>query len=242
LGVKVLDAAGDVRAHPTGKLGGMGLTDRPGYQTVQAVAGGNRKLHGELRLVAEGSIVTTSNVLRDVSVRVGGFIAAARNPVEAAWVKKHASIGAITYALELGKAMRAAEPAGAQAVIDAVCRQTRGTILATGPARITSVRRTEGGFDHGAFEVEGLTLRYLNEYMTVDRGAVRVATYPDVITTLSVKTGRPVTISEVREGETLAVFHVHRRHLPLSSSTRDRIALAEVERIMNVDLIKAVQA
>ena len=26
LGVKVLDAAGDVRAHPTGKLGGMGLT------------------------------------------------------------------------------------------------------------------------------------------------------------------------------------------------------------------------
>src|SRR5207245_10390522 len=86
LGVKVLDAAGDVRAHPTGKLGGMGLTERSGYRTVQAVAGGNRKLHGELRLVAEGSIVTTSNILRDVSVRVGGFIAAARNPVEAAWV------------------------------------------------------------------------------------------------------------------------------------------------------------
>jgi DUF917 family protein len=242
LGVKVLDAAGDVRAHPTGKLGGMGLTDRPGYQTVQAVAGGNRKLHGELRLVAEGSIVTTSNVLRDVSVRVGGFIAAARNPVEAAWIKKHASIGAITYALELGKAMRAAESAGPQAVIDAVCRQTRGTILATGPARITSPRRTEGGFDHGAFEVDGFTLRYLNEYMTVDQGTERVATYPDVITTLSVETGRPVTISAVDEGQSLAVFHVHRKHLPLSSSTRDRIALAEVEQIMNVDLIKAVEA
>jgi uncharacterized protein len=78
--------------------------------------------------------------------------------------------------------------------------------------------------------------------MTVDRGAERVATYPDVITTLSVKTGRPITISEVEEGETLVVFHVHRRHLPLSSSTRDRIALAEVEQIMNVDLIKAVEA
>jgi DUF917 family protein len=241
LGVKVLDAAGDVRAHPTGKLGGMGLTERPDYTTVQAVAGGNRKLHGELRLVAEGSIVTTSNILRDVSVRVGGFIAAARNPVEAAWVKKHASIGAITYALDLGRAMRAAEAAGAQAVIDAVCRQTHGTILASGPARITAPRRTEGGFDHGAFDVDGLTLRYLNEYMTVDRGAARVATYPDVITTLSVATGRPVTISEVKEGERLAVFHVHRKHLPLSSSTRDRIALAEVEQIMNVDLIKAVE-
>src|ERR1700674_137037 len=51
LGVKVLDAAGDVRAHPTGKLGGMGLTDRPGYLTVQAVSGGKRKLRGETRLV-----------------------------------------------------------------------------------------------------------------------------------------------------------------------------------------------
>lgn len=241
LGVKVLDAAGDVRAHPTGKLGGMGLTERAGYTTVQAVAGGNRKLHGELRLVAEGTIVTTSNILRDVSVRVGGFIAAARNPVEAAWVKQHAAIGAISYALALGAAMRAAESRGAGAVIDATCAQTRGTVLAVGPARITSPRRTEGGFDHGAFEVEGLTLRYLNEYMTVDRGSERLATYPDVITTLSADTGRPVAISEVAEGQAVAVFHVHRRDLPLSSSTRDRIALAEVEQIMGVDLIGAVE-
>ncbi|HEX9476710.1 MAG TPA: DUF917 family protein [Candidatus Dormibacteraeota bacterium] len=242
LGVKVLDAAGDVRAHPTGKLGGMGLTERPGYTTVQAVAGGNRKLHGELRLVAEGSIVTTSNVLRDVSVRVGGFIAAARNPVEAAWVKKHAAIGAITYALDLGRAMQAAKASGPRAVIEAACKQTGGAILAEGPARITIPMRTEGGFDHGSFGVGGLTLRYLNEYMTVDRGEVRLATYPDVITTMSMKTGRPATISEIREGDELAVFHVHREHLPLSSSTRDRVALEEVERIMGVELIRPVEA
>lgn len=242
LGVKVLDAAGDVRAHPTGKLGGMGLTERPGYTTVQAVAGGNRKLHGELRLVAEGSIVTTSNLLRDVSVRVGGFIAAARNPVEAAWVKKHAAIGAITYALDLGRAMQAAKASGPRAVIEAACKQTGGTILAEGPARITSPMRTEGGFDHGAFSVSGLTLRYLNEYMTVDRGEERLATYPDVITTMSMKTGRPASISEIREGDELAVLHVHREHLPLSSSTRDRVALEEVERIMGVELIRPVEA
>src|SRR6202049_1658491 len=238
LGVKVLDAAGDVRAHPTGKLGGMGLTDRPGYTTVQAVAGGNRKLHGELRLVAEGSIVTTSNVLRDVSVRVGGFIAAARNPVEAAWVKKHAAIGAIPYALDLGRVMRKAETSGPGAVIDAACAQTGGTIIAEGPVRITSPRRTEGGFDHGAFTVDGVDLRYLNEYMTVDRGAELLATYPDVITTLSLKTGRPASIAEITEGDQVAVFHVHRQKLPLSSSTRDRIALAEVEQIMGVELLR----
>src|ERR1700694_4197310 len=127
LGVKVLDAAGDVRAHPTGKLGGMGLTDRPGYRAVQAVSGGNRKLHGELRLVTEGTIVTTSNILRDVSVRVGGFIAAARNPVEAAWVKKHAAIGAISYRLDLASAMQAAESAGPQSMIDATCAHAGGS-------------------------------------------------------------------------------------------------------------------
>src|ERR1700694_1211082 len=242
LGVKVLDAAGDVRAHPTGKLGGMGLTERSGYTTVQPVAGGNRKLHGELRLVAEGSIVTTSNVLRDVSVRVGGFIAAARNPVEAAWVKKHAAIGAITYALDLGRAMRRAEALGPRAVIDAACAQTRGTLLAEGPVGITSPMRTEGGFDHGSFTVGGLTLRYLNEYMTVDRGDKRLATYPDVITTLSPQPGRPVTISAIHEGDEVAVFHVHRKDLPLSSSTRDRIALEEVEQIMGVELIRPVEA
>jgi uncharacterized protein len=242
LGVKVLDAAGDVRAHPTGKLGGMGLTDRAGYTTVQAVAGGNRKLHGELRLVTEGTIVTTSNVLRDVSVRVGGFIAAARNPVEAAWVKKHAAIGAITYALDLGRAMRKAEAKGAQAVIDAACAQTGGTILGEGPVRITTPMRTEGGFDHGSFSVDGLTIRYLNEYMTIDRGNKRLATYPDVITTLSPKTGQPVTISAINEGDQIAVFHIHRKNLPLSSSTRDRTALAEVEQIMGVELIKPVEA
>jgi uncharacterized protein len=241
LGVKVLDAAGDVRAHPTGKLGGLGLTDRPGYTTVQAVAGGNRKLHGELRLVAEGSIVTTSNVLRDVSVRVGGFIAAARNPVEAAWVKQHGAIGAITYALDLGRAMRSAEASGPKAVIDAACTQTGGTIIAQGPVRITSPRRTEGGFDHGGFTVDGLALRYLNEYMTVDRSAERVATYPDVITTLSLKTGRPASIAEIVEGDEVAVFHVHRKLVPLSSSTRDRTALAEVEQIMGVELIRPVE-
>jgi uncharacterized protein len=246
LGVKVLDAAGDVRAHPTGKLGGMGLTDRPGYTTVQAVAGGNRKLHGELRLVAEGTIVTTSNILRDVSVRVGGFIAAARNPVEAAWVKQHAAVGAITYALDLGRAMRAADSSGARAVIKAACKQTGGTILAEGPVQIVAPRRTEGGFDHGAFAVGSLTLRYLNEYMTVDRkqgrGQERLATYPDVITTLSLKTGRPASIAEIAEGDELAVFHIHRNRIPLSSSTRDRIALEEVEKIMGVELIRPVKA
>ena len=138
--------------------------------------------------------------------------------------------------------MQAAAPRGAEAVVEAACATTGGTILARGPARITTARVTSGGFDHGAFKVDDLELRYLNEYMTVDRGSERVATYPDVITTLSLASGRPATISDIEEGMELAVFHVHRDRIPLSSSTIDRIALAEVEQIMGVELIGPVKA
>ena len=115
LGVKVLDAAGDVRAHPTGKLGSLGLTTREGYETIQVVCGGNRALHGHLLSINIGRVDTCDDVLRDISVRSGGFIASARNPVELDWVKQHAALGVISLALDLGRAM---EDAGAGIAVD----------------------------------------------------------------------------------------------------------------------------
>jgi DUF917 family protein len=240
LGVRVLDAAGDVRAHPTGKLGSMGLTEREGFETTQVVYGGNRERHGTLEVVARGTVYTTDDVLRDVSVRSGGFIAAARHPVEAAWVKRHGALGAISYALELGAAMRAAAERGGDAVLQAASEVTGGSVLASGTVETVEPLRTSGGFDHGAFRVGDVVLRYLNEYMVADGDDQRLATYPDVLATLSPSDGRTVTIGDVREGMELAVFHVSRDRLPLSSSNRDRTALEEVERIMGVDLTSHV--
>jgi DUF917 family protein len=235
LGVTVLDATGDVRAHPTGKLGAMGLTTRPGYETVQAVAGGNRELCGGLEVVVRGQVIATSDVLRDVCVRAGGFIAAARHPVEASYVKGHAALGAVSYALSLGAAMRAAS--GAEAVMKAAVAATGGRILASGPVSEVDPLRTAGGFDHGSFAIDGHIVRYLNEYMTVDIDGERASTYPDVIATLSLDDGRPVSIAEMKEGREVALFVIDRSLLPLSSSTRDSFALKEVEQIMGVDLV-----
>ena len=235
LGVKVLDAAGDVRAHPTGKLGAMGLTTRPDYETVQAAAGGNRALCGGVEVVVRGQVPTTSDVLRDLCVRVGGFIAAARHPVEASYVKENAALGAVSYALSLGSAMRA--ETDATAVIEAAMKVTGGKVVARGPVSEVDPLRTEKGFDHGSFAVGGQVVRYLNEYMTVDAGGQRIATYPDVIATLSLEDGRPVSIAEMTVGREVAVFVVDRSLLPLSSSTRDRFALEEVEQIMGIGLI-----
>jgi uncharacterized protein len=237
LGVKVLDAAGDVRAHPTGKLGALGLTTRDGYQTVQAVAGGNRELCGGLEAVVRGQVIATSDVLRGVCVRAGGFIAAARHPVEAAYVRENAALDAISYALSLGSVMRQAAPA-AEAVIAAVAAATNGRIVGQGRARAVDPLHTLGGFDHGAFGVGGCVLRFLNEYMTVDCDGERVATYPDVIATLSADTGRPVSIAEMRKDREVVVLAVDRSCLPLSSSTRDRFALEEAEQIMGTELVR----
>ena len=61
LGTLVIDAAGDGRAHPTGKMGSFGLAADPDYQTVQAVAGGNRAQHRYLELVTRGTVRRTAN-------------------------------------------------------------------------------------------------------------------------------------------------------------------------------------
>src|SRR5205823_9896297 len=118
-GMPVIDAAGNGRAQPTGKFGSMGLLGRPGYQTIQTAAGGNRAMDAYLEVTVRGSVATTDNMLRAASLQSGGFIAAARNPVPASYVKQHAAVGAISYAMRLGEAMLVAQPEGPEAVIRA---------------------------------------------------------------------------------------------------------------------------
>ena len=108
LGTLVIDAAGDGRAHPTGKMGSFGLAADPDYHTIQAVAGGNRAQDRYLETVTRGAVRHTANVLRTAAAESGGFIAAARNPLPASFVAAHAAVGAISFALELGEAILAA--------------------------------------------------------------------------------------------------------------------------------------
>lgn len=241
LGVKVLDAAGDVRAHPTGKLGSLGLTTREGYETIQVVSGGNRELHGHFQSVNFGTVETCDDVLRDISVRVGGFIAAARNPVELDWVKEHAALGVISLALDLGQAM---EEAGAgtegsgEAVIEAVRQKIGGRVVDAGPLSFEVGLETRGGWDHGTFRIGEHTVPYLNEYMAVEGPEGRVATYPDTIAILRRDNGLPLAVKDAEEGLDVALVVVDATDLPLSSSAVDRVAVGECEQIMGIEFLK----
>ncbi|MGW0737690.1 S-methyl thiohydantoin desulfurase domain-containing protein [Streptomyces sp. NPDC002851] len=247
LGIPVLDASGDVRAHPTGKLGSLGLTGRPGYVSTQVVSGGNRELHGHFLSVNQGSVQTCDDVLRDISVRTGGFIASARNPVELSWVKEHAALGAISLALDLGHAMesaadKASNGARGEAVVRAVCDTIGAEELARGPLHHEVELVTKGGWDHGTFRIGDCTVPYLNEYMAVERGGERVASYPDTIAILRAEDGFPVAVEDAHEGQEVVLLVADSTALPLSSSAVDPVAVGECEQIMGLDFLRHLPA
>jgi uncharacterized protein len=235
LGTLVLDAAGDGRAHPTGKMGSLGLAARPDHQTVMAAAGGNRAQDRYLEVVTRGSVRATADVLRTAAVQSGGFIAAARNPLPAAEVREHAAVGAISFALDLGEAMLAAEPRGGPAVIDAIVGTLHGEILGAGEVRAKALR-TEGGFDIGGLHVGELELAFVNEYMTAEAAGERLATFPDVIATLSLVDGRPVSIADIADGDQVAVLRVDKAHVPLGAGVREPSVYPEVEAMLGKPL------
>jgi DUF917 family protein len=224
LGTKVIDAVGDIRAHPTGDMGSIGMAGRPDAM-IQVAVGGHRESHSYIELVVRGATAKISPILRKAADMSGGFIASCRNPLRASYVKANAALGGISRALELGRAIMGAESRGGEAVIEAICATTSGTILGKGTVTRKAVAYTEGAFDVGTITIHcgarDLVLHVMNEYMAVlDGDGKRLATFPDVITTLD-GDGRPMSVGHIREGVELSVFHIAKAHLPLSASVKD---------------------
>lgn len=243
LGTKVIDAVGDIRAHPTGDMGALGLASSP-EPMIQTAVGGNRENNSYIELVVRGATAKVSPVLRKASDMSGGFIASCRNPIRASYVREHAALGGISMALDLGARIIDAEPRGGRAVIDAICDYLNGSIITSGIVTKKAVKYTDEAFDIGTITVgEGAsacTLHVMNEYMAaVAADGSRLATYPDVITTLDDE-GVPMSVGEVREGMLLQVLHVSSSVIPLSSSVTDPSVYPIVERALGIDIVSHV--
>jgi uncharacterized protein len=241
MGCKVVDAVGDMRAHPTGDMGSIGLAGSP-EPMIQTAVGGNRAENRYIELVIKGATAKVSPVLRTAADMSGGFIASCRNPVRASYVAAHAALGGISLALALGEAIIEAERRGGRAVIDAICKTTGGHILGEGKVTNISVAYMNEAFDIGAVTLgegdDALVLHVMNEYMALDdAGGRRVATFPDVIATLSAD-GEPVSVGQLKEGMVVFVLHVPKTILPLSSSVKDPSVYPSVERAMGIDIAR----
>jgi uncharacterized protein len=236
----VVDAAGDVRAHPTIKLGAMGYANDAHFQTVQAVVGGKRASGAYLEVVAKGNLFRTANILRIASVQAGGFIASARLPLPVNIVKERAALGAVTWAIKLGEAMQAAKPKGARAIIHTVMKTTGGKILLEG--NVSEVQlRTEGGFDHAQYKVQTAkgeaTLYLMNEFMAAEVNKKRLATFPDTISVLSHDTGLPLKSGDIKKGSSVSVLQVPYQKLPVSKGVLDEACYPELEQSIGIPFL-----
>lgn len=239
LGMKVIDAVGDIRAHPTGDMGSIGLANSP-EPMIQTAVGGNRATNSYIELCVRGATGKVSPILRKAADMAGGFIASCRNPVRASYVRKHAALGGISMALELGEAILAAEARGAAAVIDSICARTGGTILGEGVVTAKSVLYTPEAFDIGTITIgtgaAAKVLHVMNEFMAVaGADGDRLATYPDVIAVLD-DAGAPVSSGDIREGMRLRVLRIAKDQLPLSSSVTDPSVYPAVEHALGIDI------
>ncbi|WEX76412.1 DUF917 family protein [Sinorhizobium numidicum] len=241
LGTKVVDAVGDIRAHPTGDMGSIGLASSP-EPTIQTAVGGNREENRYIELVVRGATARVSPVLRTAADMSGGFIASCRNPVRASYVKENAALGGISMALTLGEAIIAAEGKGGSAVIDAIVMITNGLILAEGTITEKSVVYTKEAFDIGTVTLgkgdDSTVLHVMNEYMAVETpDGRRLATFPDVITTLSPE-GEPLSVGQLTVGMEIFVLHVPKSVIPLSSSVLDPSVYPPVEKAMGIEIAR----
>lgn len=237
LGIPYVDAAANGRGHPTVKMGGMGLASRPDISIVQAAQCGYAETGTRLSIVSEGNLIRTSQVMRHAAIIGGGLVASARGPYAVGFVAQNGAVGAISYQIDLGRAMLAAE--GGQPRVAAAGTFMGGVTLITGTVTGNTVVYREG-FDVGRLIVDDgasqLTLGVFNEFMTADQDGRRVATFPDMIGSLDPVTGDPIGIAQLSPGSAVAIVAAHHTGLPLGKGALDPTVYVEVEDALSLDI------
>jgi DUF917 family protein len=228
-GLPVVDAPCNGRAHPYAEMGAMGLSLRAGFISLQAAVG--RDGTGQaLELTVEAPLGIASSIVRSAST-IGGSIAVARNPVEVAYVREHAAVGALRETLRLGEAVLSQLRHGPLAVARSACEVLGGNVAVAG--EVTSLNKeAAAGFDRGRVRVDGggdkCTVSIVNEYVALSRGGERIASFPDLIMAIG-EDARPVTSAQLRVGEFLHWIVVPRSHLKLGAGMRDSALLLRLE-------------
>jgi uncharacterized protein len=241
----VIDAPCNGRAHPTGKMGSLGLGDD--FLAIQAAAGGDPDAGTYVEVVASGRIDTASNVIRATAVQAGGVVAVARNPVRVSELRERAAVGALSFALDLGRRIIDARSSGdAHAAVTAAAAFLDGEEIAEG--EVASVdREAVGGFDVGRVSIAtsdgpSVEIDGYMEYVVAERDGRRLATFPDLIVLFDRANGDVVSFADVTKGDEVCVLIVPRDRLPLGAGVRIPDFFRELEQATGKDLVSYVFA
>jgi DUF917 family protein len=231
-GIPLVDLACNGRAHPTGAMGSLNLTELEDYVSHQAAVGG--KGINYLELGISGSLEKAASMIRRASVEAGGLVAVARNPVTAAYAKKNGAVGAISQAIEVGKALLAGQ---GEAAIDSVVAKLGGKVITSGTVTDFQLETT-GGFDVGTVKIDdSYEMTFWNEYMTLEKNGQRLSTFPDLIMTLDAKTAKPIVTAAIEKGQQLAVIAVPKEKLLLSTTMSNEKLMKPIEDIIKKPIL-----
>lgn len=243
LDVPYIDAAANGRGHPTVKMGGMGLASRPDISIVQVAQAGYASTGSKISVVAEGNLVKTSQVMRHCATISGGLVASARGPYKPDFIVENGASGAISFQIELGEAMLSAEPGLNRAT--AAASFMGGEVIISGRVIKNDVVYKDG-FDIGYVTVsngsETLSLGVYNEFMTADKEGTRVATFPDMIGSVDARTGDPIAISTMSEGQEVSIIIAHHTQFPLGKGAIDPVVFTEIEQGLGVELYSYIKS
>lgn len=240
--IPMVDASCNGRAHPLGTMGAMGLAEKEGYVTQQTAVGGNPANHKKVRMIAEGSVNSTSTLVRQAAVEAGGVVVVARNPVSKAFVLENAAIGTLTQSYEVGTAFLSGKTP--EEKVSNVANYLGGSIVCRG--KIDALRLTMvGGLDEGVLTIHEAGNRFdlfiWNEYMALDKNGERQKTFPDLIMTFDEATGMPVTTSALVEGQGVFVLQVPYQKLLLGAGMYEESGYKRIEEALGIEIIPYIK-
>jgi uncharacterized protein len=235
-GIPVVDAPCNGRAHPTGMMGAIGLHKEAGYVSRQAAAGGNPDLGMYTEIITGAVISEASRLVRQAAVSAGGMVAVARNPVTVSYVRTHAAPGALSQAIDVGRHMLSTIDKNTSDTAKVAADFLGGQVATEGIVESIDLE-TRNGFDLGTVFIRAdgdlFELSFWNEYMTLDSGGKRLATFPDLIATVELETGFPLPTAAIAKGKRVAVVTVPKSRLILGAGMKDSKLMEEAEQIVD---------
>ncbi|MFC7326070.1 DUF917 domain-containing protein [Halorubrum rutilum] len=232
-GLPLVDAACNGRAHPTGPMGSIGLSSDE--TVLQAGVGGEPDTGRRHELVVEAHLSSAADTIRQIAEAAGGLVAVARNPVPAEYAESNAALSVYDQAKTLGQAVQTARD-GETAAAE-VASLLDGEVAITGTVDSRELE-TAGGFDIGTVVVDDHELTFWNEYMTFSRDGERLATFPDLITTLDTDTGEPISTAEIAEGQSVTVVLAPASSLALGAGMDDPGLFEPVEEAVGQPVVE----
>lgn len=239
-GLPLIDAPCNGRAHPTGPMGSMGLSELENYETVQVAIGGKKENEKHVELFAKGSLGATSALVRLAAVEADGLVTVLRNPVTASYVRKNAALGGLKQAIAIGEVLLN-EHESIEKLAESLSGIFPTEVVAMGTVSKYDLQ-ISGGFDVGFVTLQeengDSEFTFWNEYMTLERNGERIATFPDLLVTVDLDTLKVVNSPEFGVGDNIALLRVNKEDLKLGAGMFDKNLFVPAEDVLGKELIK----